>query len=144
MDIYKLGEGKIARRIAFYSGLLVLVWGFKSFATWLQKFDFAETTLLGGFQTPYYALPFSVGVLLAIVLTAICGFVLFKMLNKPTPSDLLIDTETEMKKVHWPSWPEARQATVIVLLFVAFCAAYLTLIEFVLKKAFEVILSIGA
>ncbi|MEZ6195973.1 MAG: preprotein translocase subunit SecE [Planctomycetota bacterium] len=143
MDVYKSGEGKIARRVAFYFLLALVVWGFKVFATWVQKFDFAHGEI-ASFVAPFYRQPFNVGVLIAIVLTIAGGFVLFRWLNRPQAADLLIDTETEMKKVHWPAWLEARQATVIVLLFVAFCAVFLTTVEFVLKHVFHMILNIGA
>ncbi len=139
-----MGEGKLARRIGFYALLLLVIWGSKELSIWLRGFNWAEKQILGGFKVPFYSLPMSYSVATGI-LVAICGgYLLFRILNKEKPATLLIDTETELKKVAWPSWPEAKQATVIVLLFVAFVAAYLTAVEFALKNVFDLILSIGS
>ena len=54
-----MGEGKLARRVAFYSLLILVVWGSKELAIWLRSFNWAEPTILGGFKVPFYALPTS-------------------------------------------------------------------------------------
>ena len=139
-----MGEGKLARRVAFYTLMLLVVWGSKELAIWLRSFNWAEPQILGGFKVPFYALPMSVAVAVSIGVAIGLGFLLFQLLNKEKPATLLIDTETELKKVAWPSWPEAKQATLIVLVFVAFVAAYLTAVEFALKNIFDLILGVGS
>ena len=36
-------------------------------------------------------------------------------LNKPASTELLIATEQEMRKVSWPSWPEVKSASLVVV-----------------------------
>ncbi|MCB9831864.1 MAG: preprotein translocase subunit SecE [Planctomycetes bacterium] len=139
MEIYKKGEGKLTRRVAFYSLLALSVWGFKTLAIQLSSFKWANTELLG-FEMPYYKLPLTIGVALSIALNVVLGIWLFKLLNGEKVAPTLIETEAELKKVSWPSWEDARQSTVIVLIFVAATAVYLTAVEYALKTIFEVIL----
>lgn len=139
MEVFKKGEGKLARRFAFYSLLVLAIWGCRSLAVWLNNFAWARTKVFSGFEVeiPYYEQPLTYGVLASMLLNVAVGVILFKLLNKPRPAQTLIDTESELKKVTWPTWPEAKQATLIVLIFVAATAAYLTAVEFVLAKIFD-------
>lgn len=139
MDIYKNGEGKMTRRVAFYSLLILSIWGFKELATTLAQFSWARTTLLD-FPLPFYEQALTVGVLLSIVLNVVFGWFVFKYINGQKPASLLIDTETELKKVSWPTWEDARHSTIIVLIFVAACAAYLTAVEYALANIFKMII----
>ena len=140
MDIYKKGEGKLTRRVAYYGILLLVVWGFKEFAkTLMGWFGFFRKTLVD-VELPYYEQPLTIGVLLCIVLTVVVGWYLYGLINGRKLAPLLIDTETELKKVAWPSWDDAKQSTVIVLVFVAATAIFLTAVEFALRRVFEFIL----
>jgi preprotein translocase subunit SecE len=47
---------------------------------------------------------------------AIVGaWVAFRVVNYPVFADFLIDVESEMAKVIWPSWGELQRATIVVL-----------------------------
>jgi len=140
VEIYKKGEGKLTRRVAFYGLLILIVWGFKDLSLWLSRWEVWRHVLVGGFPVPVYEQRLTTGVALCIVLTVVAAYLCFKWLNGPKIGQLLIDTETELRKVAWPSWDDARQSTVIVLIFVAFTAFYLTVVEVVLKKIFDLIL----
>ena len=139
MDIYKSGEGKLTRRVAFYSLLFLSVWGFKVFATFLTRWKWAQTSFVE-LELPYYEQPLNVAVLICVVLNIAVAWFLFKWLNSEKSASLLIDTETELNKVSWPTMEDARHSTVIVLIFVAACAAYLTAVEYALANLFGAIL----
>ena len=47
----------------------------------------------------------------------------------------------ELRKVHWPSWEETRQATIAVIIGVVVVGAYLGLIDAVLSLVFTQVLS---
>lgn len=139
MDIYKAGEGKLTRRVAFYSLLILSIWGFKELASTIVRWEWARQTLID-FPLPYYGQALTIGVLVCLALNVLVAFYIFKYLNSEKPASLLIDTETELKKVSWPTWEDARHSTVIVLIFVAACAAYLTVVEFALAKLFRMVI----
>ncbi len=139
VEIYKQGEGKLVRRVSFYSLLALSVWGFKELGTFLASFG-ALNGVRFDVELPYYHQVLSTGLAISLALNVAFGFWLFKLLNRQQTAAVLIDTETEMQKVSWPTWPEAKHATVIVLLFVVFCAVFLTLSELSLKWCFDRIL----
>ena len=49
------------------------------------------------------------------VLSLVGGWFAFRVVNYPVFADFLIDVESEMTKVTWPSWAELQRATVVVL-----------------------------
>ena len=140
MEVYKQGEAKLVRRIAFYGILALLVWGFKELSKWLAGFKWGRAELIGGFELPFYEQAITVGVLISIILNVVVAMWLFRLMNGQKVAPVLVDTETELKKVMWPTWADARQSTVIVLVFVALTAAFLTVVEMLLVKIFDLIL----
>ena len=52
------------------------------------------------------------------------------------------ETIGELKKVHWPTWPEARRLTIIVIFVLIFMALFLGLVDWVGNQL--LILAIGA
>ena len=55
---------------------------------------------------------------LSVLLWAVSGLLLRAVLNKRRIADALIDTESEMQKVTWPTWGETWQGTIAVALMV--------------------------
>lgn len=49
------------------------------------------------------------------VLILLSGWVAYRAVNYPVFADFLIDVESEMTKVTWPSWLELQRATTVVL-----------------------------
>jgi len=43
------------------------------------------------------------------------AWIAFRIINYPVFAEFLIDVESEMAKVTWPSWAELQRATVVVL-----------------------------
>ncbi len=142
MEIYKKGDAKLTRRVAYFGILVLVVWGFREFAKQLMAWEWTKSTrkVLWNFELPFYQQPLSIAVGICILLTIVVGFYLFKLLNGNRVGPLLVDTESELKKVAWPSWDDAKQSTVIVLVFVAATAMFLTAVEFGLKHIFDFIL----
>ncbi len=143
MSTYKKGDAKATRSIAFFTLLIFVWWGFKEFGKYLTKWDTFKKPLIGdgSFTVPVYDVPFTLGLVTAIVLTAVVGWRLYRLLNGQRVATLLIETETEVKKVSWPSREDAIHSTWIVLAFVTFTAIFLTVVELALRTVFTRILS---
>ena len=141
MEIHKKDEARLTRVLSYCAILIFVIWGGREFGRWLVGFK-PLTKLLGpeSLVLPYYGMPLRLGVLIGIVLTIGIGLWLWRYMNRPRTADMLIETETEMKKVSWPTWEDAKQSTSIVVVFVLATAAYLTVIEVVLKYVFDFIL----
>lgn len=52
------------------------------------------------------------------------------------------ETTGELKKVSWPSWPEARQLTFLVILVMVGMGLFLGLVDFLANKALNLVLGI--
>ena len=50
-----------------------------------------------------------------LIIAAIGGWLIFRMVNYPRFADFLISVETEMNKVSWASKTELYRATIVVL-----------------------------
>lgn len=143
MSSYKKGEAKATRSIVFFSLLIFVWWGFKEFGKFLTKWDMFKKPLIGDgtFTVPVYDVPFTLGLVVALVLTIAVGAWFYRMLNRQRVATLLIDTETEVKKVSWPTRADALHSTWIVLGFVICTALFLTAVELALRTVFTRILS---
>ncbi|MBI3467973.1 MAG: preprotein translocase subunit SecE [Planctomycetes bacterium] len=68
-------------------------------------------------STVRYALPAAV--------LGVFGWICYRLINQARFADFLIATEAEMNKVSWPSWPELRRTTAVVLITMLILAVVL-------------------
>ena len=61
-------------------------------------------------------------------------------INRPKLGGLLIDTETEMKKVTWPSWRDSFNSSLVVLVAVIFFMLFLGATDIVMNFVFSKII----
>ncbi len=63
--------------------------------------------------------------------------------NKPNAIQRYVgETTGELRKVSWPSWPEARQLTVIVLIVMVVIGIFLGLVDLGANRLLNAILGI--
>lgn len=110
LELYKTGQGKYARGIAYGLGAgLIIFGGVRLYATInVPGHEWVKNVPLIGHVSIYNTIALGV-VLLSFLL-------LHLVLNRPAAADALIDTEQELKKVSWPSKIEVRNATLVVVL----------------------------
>lgn len=121
LEIFKKGQGSVARLSAYgLLGLLVLFGAYRLHAT----FNVPGEGVLVQDLPVVGSLTILKLISVAVFLLAMLG--LHLVLNKPASANLLIDSEQEMRKVSWPSWPEVKSATfvVVVVTFVMGMALY--------------------
>lgn len=116
LEIYKKGQGTKSRVTAYVLlGLLVLFGAYACHGEFntvgrgvgLPVTDaVADLPLIG-------ALTWMKLIALGVFLGGMLLVHLF--LNRPGSADLMIDTEQEMRKVSWPSWPEVKSASLVVV-----------------------------
>ena len=97
-DIYQRKQGRVLRRCT--AGAIVLACVLASQALYHSVlYDL-------GTRTAYSVL---------VVMNLAGAWFAFRAINYPVFADFLIDVESEMTKVTWPSWAELQRATVVVL-----------------------------
>jgi preprotein translocase subunit SecE len=91
--------------------------------------DALQTTLIA---IPLVNIEINGALILAIVVFV--GSVLLSayILGRPKTADLLIDTESELLKVTWPSWPETVNASMVVIFTTVLMAVLLFVYDLVL------------
>ncbi|MBL8768796.1 MAG: preprotein translocase subunit SecE [Planctomycetes bacterium] len=131
---YKPDQGRVARTIT--AALLVVLayyaaWTLRHFMSW----DWAKKDL--GITVPVLEALLTPGLLIATVVFVAMFVLIRKSVNDQRLAELLIDTESEMKRVTWPSWPETWNGTVVVCVTVAAMIALVAGFDFVLTRVFE-------
>lgn len=108
LEIYKPGQGKLARGIAYLLGVILVVSGAASLYRFINVpgREWVKDVPLIGHISIYNTIAFGVALLGLLVLHLV--------LNRPRSVDTLIDTEQELKKVSWPSRREVKNATIVV------------------------------
>lgn len=133
LELYKAGQGKYARGIAYLLGAALVVFGgIRLYATInVPGREWVKDVPLVGNVSIYNTIA------LAVVLL---GFLLMHLvLNRPGAVDALVDTEQELKKVSWPSKIEVRNATLVVVLVTFVMAILLYGFDRILQWIFRLV-----
>ena len=138
---YRKNEGRYARMVAFWA--LFLLVGYGCFAgngleqqlnKWLGD---ANSTLID----PFPILDtLRVSTCIALGFWLFVGFILSRLLNRPKAADMLIETESEMQKVTWPTWSETWQGTLAVAAMVGVLFVFLFVADLGLAKLMTMLL----
>ena len=133
-NIHKPEQGMLTRWIAFWAVAALVVWGGFSLYSWMVgSLDFSRTLLFEqegaeGFVIPVLEQRFNIAFLISWVV--ILGGLLAvqrMLLANPRNAEFLIATDEEIRKVTWPSWKDAKDSAVVVLIFVGLLAVFLVL-----------------
>jgi preprotein translocase SecE subunit len=115
LEFYKKGQGSISRLLALISGGLLIVWG--GYALWV-KLQGTGAAKVFSFEVPHVGLDINLALVISVVVVVVGWIGLVWILNRPRSVDLLIETESEMRKVSWPSRQEAWNSSIVVVVTV--------------------------
>jgi preprotein translocase SecE subunit len=124
---YKKDQGRLARMAAYWSLALLILYGCQSFyailPTWSEKLGqplskaWPKIPILGWNLNP--------ALLIAGALLGASWYVLYRWQQTPKVADLLIETETELTKVTWPTMGDAVNSSLVVVAVVLFLMTFL-------------------
>ena len=137
---YKKDQGRMARMAAFWSLAVLIFYGCVSLHTELASMFPEMGRSLGGFRIPILGMDFSPALIVAGLLLATSLWLLYRWQDKPKNADLLIETESELRKVTWPTLDEAITSSVVVIICVLFLMVFLAGADWFLGRAAKVIL----
>lgn len=138
MERYKPGQGSFARLTTNLAILIALFLGAVELYSWIQSPEDKSLVPLDVFDDiPLLGVPLSWKFLLCVGLFLVFFWLIRKWIRKPSAVDALIETELEMKKVSWPTMPEARTATWVVILVTILLTASLALFDVALVSFFD-------
>lgn len=145
LSIYQVkpDQGRITRGSAFWLSALLIYYGCRTLYFFLS-WDWAQKNFLEDTLIPVVNVPLNMTLIISTVVFLLMIWVVIKLINSEKLGNLLIETETEMKKVTWPSFNESFNSSIVVLIAVIFFLIFLGLADFCLNKIFaEMIFGAG-
>ena len=143
---YRQDQGRLARMAAFWSLAIMIFYGCTSLRTELAG-QFSESLgqrLWEGARIPILGIDITPAFLIATVVFAACMILLYRWTESPKVADQLIDTESELRKVTWPTLPEAMNSSVVVIVCVLVLMVILAGADFLLGRIVSNLLLGGA
>jgi preprotein translocase SecE subunit len=137
---YKKDQGRLTRMAAFWSLAILIFYGCWSLREELStRFAGADgKPVLGqpilGIRIPILGVDVTPALLIAAAVFTGAIIALHRWQQTPKVADLLIETETEMRKVTWPTFSEAVNSSVVVIVCVIFLMAFLAGADFLLSQ----------
>ncbi len=130
---YKLNQGVYARGVA---GMAMLVLGLLASVRLFELIGGEDAPTVAGVPADYLW----AALLFIVIAVVVCIFTLgvqtgVRGLDAKSRSfvDLLVDTQSELQKVSWPSREELRSSTVVVLVFILILGAFLYVVDLVVS-----------
>ena len=154
--VYKPGQARLSRMITLLSGLFLIVWGCRSLMravgdptiwskgalSWNQIFEGASDKDAWSIDIVVLQERFSPAFTLAAVLLLVLSFAYWRFLNREKWAELLIEMETELRKVSWPSLPDAWQSTLVVTGFTFTIVVTILVYDVVIKGFIELFVKV--
>jgi preprotein translocase SecE subunit len=139
MARYKADQGTYSRTTSFLLLAALVVFGVDTMYVWLRSMHTPDGTPrfmardLTGSPVPVISEPLTPALIVSVLVGVGLVWGLHRFLNKPKTAELLIETESEMRKCTWPSWEETWKSSVVVLLVVVFFTAVLAVVDLALN-----------
>ncbi len=139
MSKYKPDQGSYARTTAFVLLGSLVCFGCYTLYFFLMSFrgDGGDGLLvqdLSGGNLPVLGVPLTWSLIITLAFTTLCLLSLARVLGRPNVADMLIESETEMRKCTWPSWGETFNASMVILVVMLFFTAMLAGMDFLLNR----------
>jgi preprotein translocase SecE subunit len=143
---YRSDQGRLARLAAFWSLGVLLFYGCVSLYRTLSpafggKLSTPFTQSMK--SIPVIGLPLNPALLITAVVLAGSWYALYRWQQTPKVADLLIETEAELRKVTWPTIPEAVNSSIVVIVCVIFLMGFLAGADWLLGRWTTLILTGG-
>ncbi|MCP4094485.1 MAG: preprotein translocase subunit SecE [Planctomycetes bacterium] len=139
---HKPEEGRNARQTAFWLGEGMIFFACYSLSGTLESWKSLRAPLFGDtpIQIPLLGIELTGAFVAATIAFFAMSFFFLRYLAAEKIADHLIEVESEMNKVTWPSFEEATNSSIIVIITVLILMGFLALSDFVLSQVFELIL----
>jgi len=143
---YRGDQGRLARLAVFWALAILLFYGCVSlYRTLSPAFGgaLAKPFTASLKSIPVLGLPLNPALLITAVVLVGAWYGLFRWQQTPKVADLLIETEAELRKVTWPTVPEAVNSSIVVIVCVIFLMAFLAGADWLLGRWTTLILTGG-
>ena len=133
MKGYKEDQGRLARMAAFWSVVLLVLFGCTFLYDILIGFD-SMNPAVAGIRIPIVSVDLNGAFIVTALLFLTGVIVIRRWQQKPKVADLLIDTESELRKVTWPTMDEVTNSSLVVIICVVVIGAFLAAADYFLGE----------
>jgi len=138
---FKPDEGRNARQAAFWMGEGMLFFACYALSGSLSGFDSLRGPLTEAFPSvPMLGVRLTGAFLVAALVFLVGSFFYLRYLAGEKIAQHLIEVEEEMQKVTWPTFEDATNSSIVVIVTVLILLGFLALSDLVLGEVFKVIL----
>ena len=132
----------MARMATFWSLAVLLSYGCVRMRSELtsQFPDSLGAAFSEGLKAPLVGLAVTPALIASIVAFVLGMWFLHRTLEKPKNADLLIETESELRKVTWPTIDETIDGSIVVMVVVLFLMTFMAGADYILGAVFKRIL----
>ena len=139
MARYKADQGIYARNTAFWLLAGLFLFGCRTLYYWLLTFrgdgdvpGGLASDLAGG-KVPVLGMEITPALLIALAAAVGVCLIIWRSLEQPKVADMLIESETELRKCTWPTWDETFTSSIVILVVMLFFTAFLAGSDYVLN-----------
>ena len=142
---YRKDQGRLARMTTFWSLAVLLAYGcIRMRAELTGQFpDSIGAAISDGAVVPLVNLPLSPALFAAVASFVLGLWFLNRTLERPKNADLLIETESGLRKVTWPTVDETVDGSVVVIVVVLFLMGFMAAADYLLGNVFARIITGG-
>ena len=130
---YRKDQGRLARMAAFWGLLLLLLFGCDFLHGFLSGWENLRTPI-GGITVPFLGIALSPAFVIGLILFVVGAYAIHRWQGTPKVADLLIETESELRKTTWPTMDEVINSSIVVVVTVLVLGAFLALADSVLAR----------
>ena len=135
---YKPDQGRHARMAAFWGVVLLVLFGCR-FLHGVLVGNFASTREAFG-QIPIVGVALTPAFLISAAVFAFGVWQTKRWQSRPKMADLLIETESELRKVTWPTLEEIVNSSMVVGISVVLIGAFLAFSDWFLNRVMQYVL----
>lgn len=143
MRTYTEDQGRLTRLFAYWAMVGMVFFGCTFLYQQLYQFVEALRPALGGQQIPLTSYDLNGARVISFVVFVIGAVSVHRYMQREKVVETLVDTETELKKVTWPTFNETINSSLVVVAFVVLLTGYLWLSDQVLDSVFRRVLGVG-
>jgi preprotein translocase SecE subunit len=150
--IHKPGQAKLSRNTAFLGGLFFIAWGSRSLLHLLPRawaslgeswneLLMENVTADAAWRVDLLVIRSKVSpaFTIAALVLVVAGLAWYRAANGPRLADLFIDMEAELRKVSWPTFPDAWQSTLVVSGFTALVVVLIFVYDVAIKGVIDLL-----
>ena len=139
---YKKDQGRLARMAVFWILTALTFYGCSSMRAELSaRFEGLGRPMIASVpEVPILGLDLTGAFMIALFVFIGTVFVMYRFIETPKYADLLIETESELRKVTWPTPKEVVNSSLVVIFSVLFLMAFLAGADIFLGRVARVIL----